>query len=119
MIKKTIKYVDFDGNEREEDFYFHFSDAELAEMEMSVNGGLKQKLDAIIKAKNEPEIIKQFKSIILKSYGEKSPDGRQFIKSEELSKAFSFTPAYSKLFMELATDAEAASIFVNGIVGNK
>lgn len=117
MIKKTIKYVDFDGNEREEDFYFNFSDAELAEMEMSVNGGLKQKLDAIIKAKNEPEIIKQFKDIILRAYGEKSADGRQFIKSEELAKAFSYTPAYSILFMELATDADAASAFVNGIVG--
>jgi len=117
MIKKTIKYVDYDGNEREEDFYFHFSEAELAEMEKSVKGGMKQKLETIIKTKDEPEIIKQFKDIILKSYGEKSADGRQFIKNEELSKAFSYTPAYSKLFMELATDAEAASVFVNGIIG--
>ena len=117
MIKKTIKYTDFDGNEREEDFYFHFTDAELAEMELSVNGGLKQRLETIIKTKNEPELIKQFKEIILRSYGEKSPDGRQFVKSEELSKAFSYTPAYSNLFMELATDADAASVFVNGIIG--
>ena len=117
MLKKTIKYTDFDGNEREEDFYFNFTDAELAELELSVQGGLKQKLEAIVKAKNEPEIIRHFKEIILKSYGEKSPDGRQFIKSEELSKAFSYTPAYSILFMELSTDAEAASKFINGIIG--
>lgn len=117
MLKKTIKYVDFDGNEREEDFYFNFTDAELAEMELSVNGGLKQKLESIIKAKNEPEIIKQFKDIILKAYGEKTPDGRQFVKSDEISKAFSFTNAYSTLFIELATDADAASAFINGVIG--
>ena len=117
MLKKTIKYIDYDGNEREEDFYFNFTEAELSELELSVQGGLKQKLENIVKAKDTPEIIKQFKFIILKAYGEKSPDGRRFVKSEELSRDFSFTPAYSKLFMELATDADAASAFINGIIG--
>lgn len=117
MLKKTIKYKDYDGNEREEDFYFNFTEAELSEMELSVKGGLKQKLEAIVKAKNEPEIVKHFKEIILLAYGEKSPDGRQFIKSPELSKAFSYTPAYSILFMELASDADAAAKFINGVIG--
>lgn len=118
MIKKTIKYTDFDGNEREEDFYFNFTEAELAEMEYSEKGGLKQKLEEIVKAKDQPEIIKHFKELILKAYGKKSPDGRQFVKNEEISKEFSYTQAYSKLFMELATDADAAAAFVNGVVAN-
>ena len=116
MLKKTIKFVDYNGDEREEDFYFNFTEAELSELELSVQGGLKQKIETIVKSKDMPEIIKIFKEIILKSYGEKSPDGRQFVKSEELARAFSFTPAYSKLFMELASDADAASAFINGII---
>ena len=60
-------------------------------------------------------LIDLFKDLILRSYGEKSADGRRFIKSKELSTAFSQTEAYSELFMELVTDAEKAAEFVNGI----
>ena len=116
MLKKTITYTDFDGNERSEDFYFNLSKAEIMEMELGVSGGMSQMLNKIVAAQDSERIIKIFKEIILKAYGEKSPDGRRFIKSEELSTAFSQTEAYSQLFMELATNADAASKFVNGIV---
>ena len=79
------------------------------EMEMSTSGGLSEMIRKIVAAQDTPAIIKIFKEIILKSYGQKSPDGRQFIKSPELSKAFSETEAYSQLFMKLATDADAAA----------
>ncbi len=116
MLKKTIKYVDYNGQEREEDFYFDLSTAEITEMELSKTGGLSNTIQSIIKAKDMPSLIKLFKELIFKSYGEKSADGRRFIKSEELSIAFSQTPAYSILFMELASDDKAASAFVNGII---
>ena len=116
MLKKTIKYKDFNGNEREEDFYFNLMQSEIAELELRTVGGFTESIQKIIQTQDGPEIIKQFKKIILKSYGEKSADGKRFIKSDELSEAFSQTNAYSELFMELATDDEAASAFINGIV---
>lgn len=116
MLKKTISYVDYNDEERTEDFYFNLTSAELSEMELSTDGGLGEHIRKIVAAKDTPAIIKVFKDLILKSYGEKSADGRRFIKSEELSTAFSQTEAYSQLFMELATDEGAAAAFVNGII---
>ena len=116
MIKKTIKFVDYNGNEREEDFYFNLTKAELTEMELSTEGGMEQLICKIVSGQDNKKIVEMFKKIILKSYGEKSPDGRRFIKSQELSDAFSQTEAYSELFMELATDADAAAAFVKGIM---
>lgn len=116
MIKETRTYVDYDGVERTEDFYFALSKAELAEMELSTEGGFEKLIEKIIKSKDNKRIVETFKDILLKSYGEKSDDGRRFIKSEELSKAFSETPVYSDMFIELATDEDKASKFINGIM---
>ena len=116
MIKKTIKYEDYNGVERSEDFYFNLSKAEVMEMELSTAGGLAEQIKRIVAAQDQPAIIKIFKDLILKAYGEKSADGKHFKKSEEIATAFSQTEAYSVLFMELATDAAAAAEFVNGIV---
>ena len=116
MLKKTIKYTDFSGNERTEDFYFNLTKAEIMEMEMGTTGGMAEMINKIVASQDAPAIIKIFKELILKAYGEKSADGKRFVKSEEISVAFSQTEAYSQLFMELATDADAAAKFVNGIV---
>ena len=116
MFKKTIIYTDYDGNERTGDFFFNLSRAEVMEMEMGVTGGMTQLLEKIIQEQDSKRIIEHFKEIILKSYGEKSPDGKRFIKTPELATAFSQTEAYTELFMELATDANAAATFVNGII---
>ena len=116
MIKKTITYTDYNDNERTEDFYFNLNQAEVMELELSTSGGLANMLTNIVNAQDAPAIIKIFKELVLKAYGKKSPDGRRFEKSEALSNEFSQTEAYSKLFMELATDADKAAEFVNGIV---
>lgn len=116
MYKKTIKFTDYNGAEREEDFYFNLSKAELMEMELSVNGGLTEMVHKIVKAQDSASIVKVFKELILKSYGEKSLDGRRFVKSQEISDSFEQTEAYSMLFMELSTDEKAALEFINGIV---
>ena len=118
MLKKTITYTDYNDVERTEDFYFNLTTAELMEMEMGAVGGLSGMIEKIVSAKDAPAIIKVFKELVLKAYGEKSADGKRFIKSKEISDAFSQTEAYSQLFMELATDADAASKFVNGIAPN-
>ena len=115
MLKKTITYLDYNDVERTEDFYFNLTKAEITEMEMSTTGGLSEKIQNIVQAQDIPEIIKIFKELVLKAYGVKSPDGKRFIKKEELAESFSQTEAYSQLFMELATDADAAAKFINGI----
>ena len=116
MLKKTITYTDFNGEKREEDFYFHFSRAEILEKELSVEGGLGAMLRRIINAQDMPSLMKLFKELVLDAYGEKSPDGKRFIKSEELKTAFAQTEAYSILFTKLATDDEAAAEFFNALI---
>ena len=116
MFKKVITYTDYNGEERTEDFYFNLSRAEVTEMELSTEGGLGATIERITKAKDVPAIIAIFKDLILKAYGQKSPDGKRFIKSKQLSEEFSQTEAYSNLFMELATNSTAASEFINRIM---
>ena len=119
MLKERINYQDYNGVERSEDFYFNLTEAETMEMEMLQTGGMAEYIQRIIDAQNVPEVITIFKELILKAYGEKSLDGRRFVKSKELSEAFSQTEAYSKLFMKLSTDSNAAAAFINGIIPNK
>lgn len=119
MLKKTITYTDYNDEERTEDFYFNISKAELTEMELSIEGGFSEMINRITKAKDIPAIIKVFKELILKAYGVKSPDGKRFIKTPQLTEEFSQTGAYSELFMALATDAKEAAAFVNAIMPQK
>lgn len=116
MIKKTITYTDFDGNERTEDFYFHLTEAEIADWELSIAGGLSKMLVGIIKTNDVRQIIPIYKEIIIKSYGVKSPDGRRFIKNDEVRDDFVQTQAFSDLYMRLATDADEGSEFIKGIM---
>lgn len=116
MLKKTITYTDYDGTERTEDFYFNLTKAEVMEMEMGTTGGMKKMLEKIVAEKDSKRIVETFKDIIVRSYGVKSPDGKRFIKTDEVVEAFTQTEAYSELFMELATNAQAAAAFINGIV---
>lgn len=119
MYKKTIKYVDYNGNEREEDCYFNLTDAELTDMELGVDGGFSAMLNRIVKAQDVPALIKVFKEMIIKSYGIKSDDGRRFIKSPELAEEFTQTPAYNELYMSLATDEKKAAEFIRAIMPPK
>ena len=120
MLKKPITYTDYNGLERTEEFYFNLSKAEVMEMEMSTAGGLAERINRIVAAQDTPSLIKIFKDLILKAYGEKSADGKKFLKEDEngrpLYKNFEQSEAYSELFMLLATDADEAAKFVNGIV---
>lgn len=116
MIKLPLTYTDYNGIERTEDFCFHLNKAELAEMQLTTDGGMDVMIERIVKSKDQKELVALFKKILFMSYGEKSPDGKRFIKSPELSLAFSQTEAYANLFMDLATDEEKAVNFINGIL---
>lgn len=116
MIKITKTYLDFNDDERTEDFYFHLTKAEVMEMELSTSGGMAEMIQRIVAAQDAPAIIKVFKDLVLKAYGQKSPDGKRFIKNAQLTEEFTQTNAYSDIFMELATDDVKAAEFINGIM---
>lgn len=116
MLKKTVTYTDYNGVERTEDFYFNLTRSELMEMHLTTEGGMDEKINSIIKAKSQPELEKLFKEILLKSYGKKSPDGRLFMKNDEIRAEFEASPVYDELYMKLFTDENTAADFVNGVI---
>jgi hypothetical protein len=116
VLKKTITYTDFNGDEVSEDFFFHLSKAELIELEMSYEGGMSDWFQKIIAAEDGKTIMEFVKKIILTSYGQKSADGRRFVKTQELRDEFASTEAYSVFFVELVTDAEKTAEFANGVL---
>lgn len=115
MIKKTITYTDYNGVERTENFFFNLTPIELTEMNLSA-GGMKEKFETIVASRDDKQILETFKEILCKAYGVKSPDGRRFIKNQNVLEEFTQTEAYSLLFIELASNAEAAAAFVRGII---
>lgn len=116
MIKKTITFEDYNGQSVTEDFYFNLSKIELIEMEVQNPEGLVKVLQEIVKSNDPRRIIEEFQKIIKLSYGKKSPDGKRFIKNQEILEEFTQTEAYSELFLELSTEADAAAQFVQGIM---
>lgn len=116
MLKKTINYTNYNGEQKTKECYFNLSKAEIAEMELEIPGGMAANLKQITEAKDTPSLVKIFKNLILRSYGVKSTDGERFIKNQQVREEFEQSEAYSELFMELATNADSAAEFVNGII---
>ncbi len=118
MLEKKITYTDFNGVERTETFRFNLNKAEILEMELGTSGGLTQMIEKLVEIGDYPQIVKLYKEFILASYGEKSLDGKRFVKNEEIRKTFEQSEAYAELFMELLASPEAASAFVSGVMPN-
>ena len=112
----TVNYEDFNGNKRTKECYFNFSEAEVIEMETSINGGISEMISRAAKAEDGATIMKTFKDFILKSYGVKSLDGERFEKSDAIRDSFYQSNAYNVLFTDLVTDATKASNFINALV---
>lgn len=116
MLKKTVQYTNFNDQQVTEEHFFHLSKAELVEMELSMEGGLSKHLTDLVEKGDGRTIMETFKKLLLDAYGIKSEDGRRFIKNQEVRDEFASSEAYSQIFMELATSADAAAEFINGIV---
>ena len=116
MITKTIKYTDYNGVEREETHYFNLTKQEVINMENSVNGGFSSLLAKIVEQQDAQAVMAEFNKLIDASYGQKSLDGRRFIKTPELLQEFKETEAYSEFIVGLLSDPDAALAFVNGIM---
>lgn len=119
MIKKQITYTDYDGNERTESFWFALNQAELLEMNLEKNGGLSNMITRITETNDYAELSRILKDLIRRSYGVKSDDGKRFVKSPAMTDEFMQTEAYSEMFTELVTDANATSEFITGIIPQK
>lgn len=115
MIKKTVTYIDYNGEERTETYRFNLNRVEVLDMQMTTIGGYTEKLQALIDAKNTAELYKLFKDLVLRSYGVISEDGKRFIKTDKLREEFEQTEAYVTIYMELATNTDKAIEFINGI----
>lgn len=116
-IEKT--YTDFNGNDRTEKFYFNLTEAECLEMMYSEAGGLEDYIQRIISAQDQEKILAIVKDLILRAYGEKSPDGREFMKNDDIRARFAATEAYSDIYMELGTDAEKLTGFFEKLIPTK
>lgn len=116
MLKKTLTYKNFNGEEVTEDFYFNMTESEISKMQLEVPGGMAAQFQAIIDSKNAPELMKTFEDIILRAYGVKSADGKRFTKSQELRDEFKNSAAYDQLFMTLIRDPKAAAEFAKAIL---
>lgn len=118
MRKETITYTDYNDVTRTEDFFFNLNEAELTALQYGVDGGMKEMLERIVKSNDNKQIMACFRDFISKSYGEKSPDGRRFVKSTELSEAFMQTEAYNELMLRFMTDANYSAEFINDVLAD-
>ena len=117
MLKKTVKYTNFNGEEKERDCYFNLTETECAELEASEDNSLSKKIEIIAKdTEDKAATVRIFKEIILKAYGERSADGETFMKNDEISEKFACSAAFNALFIELASDPDAMSKFINSII---
>lgn len=115
MLKKTITYTDLNGEERSEDFFFQLRKSEMMELEASKRYGLSAAIEKAAKKAEGKDVVEAAKKIILTAYGEPSPDGKRFIKNDELRTEFYQSPAYDELFVELVTNAEALAEFIREV----
>ena len=116
MLKKTVTYKDFNGEEVTEDCYFNLSKAELLEMNFQASGGLENYARAIINARDTATMMQIYKDLLLKAYGVKTPDGKHFMKTDQIRLEFECSPAYSEIYTELLTDDKAAADFFNRVI---
>lgn len=116
MIKWPITYTDYNGDERTEDFYFNLNKAEVMEMNLNANGALSEYYKRLVDLHDGKQIAEEYKKLILSAYGEKSLDGRRFVKSQKLRDEFEQTEAFAELYMQLATEEGAAARFIEGVL---
>lgn len=116
MYKKELSYKDYSGQQCTETFWFHLNEVELMDIEVGVDpNGMLAYLEKIQKANDKVKAINFIKMLIRKSFGVRSDDGKQFIKTDRIWAEFEATAAYPTLFMTLMRSEIEMEAFVNGI----
>lgn len=116
MLKRLIKYEDFDGNKCEDEFYFHYKKTELTQLNFSKDGGIGTFLQKIVSERNGKELYKFYEDFILGAIGERRNEGKNFVKTEEIRENFKTSNAYEVLFDEMANDPTKFAEFFNGVI---
>ena len=120
MLTKAITYTDFNGEKKTKNFYFHLSEFELTKMQYQQDGGIKNYLKKIIESEDNKEIFRFFEEFVLACYGEKSADGEEFLKSDEIRNRFQCHPAYDVLMLQIIEGGDKAMAdFINAVVPSK
>lgn len=117
MIKQSISYVDYNGENQTEDFYFNLSKAEILEM-MVADENIVESLQNLAKNGTATQAMNWFKDLIQKSVGEKSEDGKRFVKSPEITKNFMESPAFSEFLFDIIQNPAKSEPFVQGLLPN-
>ncbi len=118
MITKKIKYVDFNGTEREEEFLFNINKTEMYKFAKSVPGGMQKFLTDMVVAKDVFGMADMFQEIVLLAYGIKSDDGKRFMKSEEISRSFAESNAFEAFMDEILSNDNMAEQFIKDLLPN-
>lgn len=116
MLKRNITFEDFEGNSVTETHYFNMMKSELVRLDVSYDGGMEAAIQAIVDAKDNKKVLREFEYLILSSYGIRSEDGKRFLKSEQISEEFKQSLAYDQLFFELISDEKVCIAFIEGIM---
>lgn len=116
MLVKTIEYTDYDGNPQKDTCYFNMSKAEIAAMQVRMDGKFIDHLKDLVAGNKVEELFNHFRDIILDSYGEKSADGKKFYKTPKMREEFESSIAFSELLVELMTDKAKVSSFTRAIL---
>ena len=116
MLRKEVEYKDFDGNDRKDVLWFLLNEVEITEMDLETSGGLVKYMESIIDTNDVNQLITIFKDLLIRSYGERSMDGKHFYKDDKIRNEFVSSAAYPVLYMEMVSDADKAVEFINGIV---
>lgn len=121
MIKKHIIYHDYDGDTREDDFYFSLNQVQFARINKLFPGGLEAYVEKITKDKNADEMFRVIDILVSEAYGERQ--GAAFIKvapnGQKLSDFFVNTEAYDTLLTELLSDENSLINFLTGCLGQE
>ena len=114
MIKETITYVDFNGNQLTEDFRFHLSTPEVMSITARVGTDLDKYVQKLKVELDGMKIMEMMQMLMLESYGELNADGR-FYKTPEIRQKFEYSNAYPVLFEKLFNDPEMTTRFASGL----
>lgn len=130
MIKRTVTYEDFNGVTHTEDLYFNLTKTEMSKIvleeakfdpdgnqdEESMNA-FSDRLREIGRSGDGKKIIDMFEWLLKISYGEKSEDGRRFVKNDEVYEDWRYSASYDQFWQDLMLSETGDMVeFINGII---
>lgn len=118
MFKHTVSYVDFNSNQRTEDLYFHLSLPEVTRLEAEIGMGFEDHIKQLTEKQDLKTLLGFLERILLMSYGQKTSDGRSFVKNDKSREEFEHSQAYAEMFEQVITDKDLAYRFGTGVADN-